>query len=183
MHDLEVALLGDYLRGGIALAIMRWNANGCSNSTSAAPHRKFLDPAQSRSVVAEAIDEFFDERASQIYSWMDRLRMQVGRACTNLLPHESRILPPAQGHAGTRCAWNPAILSTAQDTKSRIAGAQQMAVLMRCPRRRLSLLCRPPSLHLFGHRVSRVLPIWDRRVAVFLPQPGRWAALCERFPF
>ena len=110
---------------------MRWNGNGCSNSTSAGtPSGKFLDPAANPVASPETIDEFFDERASQIYSWMDRLEDgQVGRACTNLLPHESRITAPFARPCRTRCAWNPAILSTAQDTKSRIAGAQPMAVL------------------------------------------------------
>lgn len=177
--------LGDYLRGGIALAHHALERKWVFElDFSGHAIGKFLDPAANPVASPEAIDEFFDERASQIYSWMDRLEDgQVGRACTNLLPHESRITAPVRKAMQDQMRLNPAILSTAQDTKSRIAGAQPMAVLhVRVPDADFrSLQTTQPALCLAIE--SRVLPIWDRRVAVLSNNPGLRAALCERYGF
>jgi hypothetical protein len=83
--------LGDYLRGGIALAHHALERGwGFELDFSGHPIGKFLDPTASAEASQAPIDEFFDERASLVYGWMDRLQEgQVGRTCTNLLPHES----------------------------------------------------------------------------------------------
>ncbi|MEO3691063.1 hypothetical protein [Roseateles paludis] len=177
--------LGDYLRGGIALAHHALERGwGFELDFSGHPIGKFLDPTASAEASQAPIDEFFDERASLVYGWMDRLQEgQVGRTCTNLLPHESRITPRVREAMQANLRLNPAILATAQDTKSAIAGDQPMAVLhVRVADADFrSLQTTQPAL--CAAIESRVLPTWGRRVAVLSNNPGLRAALCERYGF
>lgn len=177
--------LGDYLRGGIALAHHALERQWVFElDFSGHPIGKFLDPAASPEASPETIDEFFDERASLVYGWMDRLQAgQIGRTCTNLLPHESRITASVRATMQANMRLNPAILATAQDTRAKIAEGQSMAVLhVRVPDADFrSLQTTQPEL--CAAIESRVLPAWDRRVAVLSNNPGLRAALCQRYGF
>jgi hypothetical protein len=177
--------LGDYLRGSIALAHhARERGWKYELDFSGHPIGRFLAPAAPPQASAEPIAEFFDEQASTIYGWLDGLTDgQTARACTNLLPHDSRIDDEVRAMLRAALHLAPAILQSAQAIHQEVAGQQALAVLhvratdadFRSVRDAEPALCRAIE--------QRVLPAWGRRVAVLSNNPALRAGLCRLYGF
>lgn len=180
--------LGDYLRGGIALAAIAREAGWCFRlDFDGHPIGRFLEPP-AEPIATEMVHEFFDDRASLIYDWLDTIagdggNDRVARVCTNLLPHESRIDAGICEIIRGQLTFAKAVTDGATHHQRHVAGGEDFAVLHVRAVDADFRTTRAVSESLQTKIEAEVLPKWGRRVAVLSNNPTLREGICQRFGF
>jgi hypothetical protein len=173
--------LGDYLRGGIAMAHhARERGWGFRLDFAGHPIGRFLaEPAPAQPGPPPA--EFFDERATLVYDWLDAQDATgAARVCTNLLPHDSRIDDALLASVRQGLVLSEAIHAAAARVHETVSPGRFALLHLRASDEQFSGAAAVPA-PLLGHIETVVEPAWGRRVAVLSNNASLKRAVCARF--
>lgn len=173
---------GDYLRGSIALAHhARERKFDLRLDFSRHPMRHFLRGQEELAPSAGAVDEFFDDRATLIYDWLDDLQAGgAGFACTNLLPHASRIDDGILASIRDQLQFSSEILDTSRLIRDQVTADSFAAIHLRFSDDDFET-DKGLAGKLFDHIEATIIPTWGRRLAVVSNNAYAKRALSERY--